>query len=40
MFSITQEVINNSSKKLEIYPYRLIKRINTPKTINFILHEG
>ena len=41
MFSITQEVINDSSKDLEIYPYRLIKRINTPKTINFfILHEG
>ncbi|MDC0057632.1 membrane protein insertase YidC [Pelagibacteraceae bacterium] len=41
MFSITQEVINDSSKELEIYPYRLIKRINTPKTINFfILHEG
>ena len=41
MFSITQKVINNSSKELEIYPYRLIKRINTPKTINFfILHEG
>ena len=41
MFSVKQEVINNSSSKLEIYPYRLIKRINTPKTINFfILHEG
>ncbi len=41
MFSVTQEVINNSTKVLEIYPYRLIKRINTPKTINFfILHEG
>jgi len=41
MFSVTQQVINNSSSKLEIYPYRLIKRINTPKTINFfILHEG
>ena len=41
MFSITQKVINDSSKVLEIYPYRLIKRINTPKTINFfILHEG
>ena len=41
MFSVSQEVINNSSSKLEIYPYRLIKRINTPKTINFfILHEG
>ena len=41
MFSVTQEVINNSALKLEVYPYRLIKRINTPKTINFfILHEG
>ena len=41
MFSVSQEVINNSSSNLEIYPYRLIKRINTPKTINFfILHEG
>ena len=41
MFSVKQKVINNSSSKLEIYPYRLIKRINTPKTINFfILHEG
>jgi len=41
MFSVTQKVINNSSSNLEIYPYRLIKRINTPKTINFfILHEG
>ena len=41
MFSVSQEVINNSLSKLEIYPYRLIKRINTPKTINFfILHEG
>ena len=41
MFSVNQEVINNSSSNIEIYPYRLIKRINTPKTINFfILHEG
>ncbi len=41
IFSVSQEVINNSKKNLEIYPYRLIKRINTPKTINFfILHEG
>jgi len=41
MFSVSQQVINNSSTNLEIYPYRLIKRINTPKTINFfILHEG
>jgi len=41
MFSIKQEVINNSSSNIEVYPYRLIKRINTPQTINFfILHEG
>jgi YidC/Oxa1 family membrane protein insertase len=41
MFSVTQEVYNNSSSKIEIYPYRLIKRINTPKTSNmFISHEG
>jgi len=41
MFSVSQQVINNSTSNLEIYPYRLIKRINTPKTINFfILHEG
>ena len=41
MFSVKQNVINNGSLTLNIYPYRLIKRINTPKTINFfILHEG
>ena len=40
MFIITQEILNKSNKNLEVYPYRLIKRINTPKTINFlILHE-
>ena len=41
MFSITQEIINNSNENVEVFPYRLIKRINTPDTINFfILHEG
>ncbi len=41
MFSITQEIINNSNIIVEVFPYRLIKRINTPDTINFfILHEG
>ncbi len=41
MFSITQEIINNSKNSIEVFPYRLIKRINTPDTINFfILHEG
>jgi len=41
MFSITQEIINNGNENVEVFPYRLIKRINTPDTINFfILHEG
>ena len=41
MFDITQEIENKSQKSLEVFPYRLIKRINLPKTINFfILHEG
>ena len=41
MFDITQEIENKSQKNLEVFPYRLIKRINLPKTINFfILHEG
>ena len=41
MFSIRQEIINNSNTDIEVYPYRAIKRINTPKTIGFfILHEG
>ncbi len=41
MFSITQEIINKSNEAVEVFPYRLIKRINTPDTINFfILHEG
>mgnify|MGYP001458856377 CR=1 FL=1 len=41
MFEITQVIENNSSRNIQIFPYRLIKRINTPDTINFfILHEG
>ncbi len=41
MFTITQEIENNSNQSIEVFPYRLIKRINTPDTINFfILHEG
>ena len=41
MFSIKQEIFNGSNKKIDVFPYRLIKRINTPDTINFfILHEG
>ena len=41
MFQIDQEIENNSIKTIEVFPYRLIKRINRPDTINFfILHEG
>ncbi len=41
LFQVTQEIENNSTKTLEVFPYRLIKRINLPDTINFfILHEG
>ena len=41
MFQVTQEIENKSSKTIEVFPYRLIKRINQPETINFfILHEG
>ena len=41
LFNITQIIENNSSKSLKVFPYRLIKRINLPETINFfILHEG
>ena len=41
MFSITQEIENKGNTNIEVFPYRLIKRINTPDTINFfILHEG
>ena len=41
MFKIKQEIENNSPKTIEVFPYRLIKRINQPDTINFfILHEG
>ena len=39
--AIDQEIINNSSKTINVFPYRLIKRVNIPDTINFfILHEG
>ena len=41
MFDVTQIIENKSLSKIEVFPYRLIKRINMPKTINFfILHEG
>jgi len=41
MFSIKQEIFNGSNIAIDVFPYRLIKRVNTPDTINFfILHEG
>jgi YidC/Oxa1 family membrane protein insertase len=41
LFNITQIIENNSTNSIKIFPYRLIKRINMPETINFfILHEG
>ena len=41
LFNISQIVENNSTSTVKVFPYRLIKRINLPKTINFfILHEG
>ena len=41
LFNISQIIENNSSNLIKVFPYRLIKRINLPKTINFfILHEG
>ena len=41
LFNITQIIENNSIGEIKVFPYRLIKRINFPETINFfILHEG
>ena len=41
LFNISQIIENNSPNLVKVFPYRLIKRINLPQTINFfILHEG
>ena len=41
LFNISQIIENNSASSVKVFPYRLIKRINMPETINFfILHEG
>ena len=41
LFNVSQVIENNSTNVVKVFPYRLIKRINLPKTINFfILHEG
>ena len=33
LFKISQEIENNSSKTFEVFPYRLINRINRPETL-------
>ena len=41
MVTVTQRVINTGQKPLGIFPYGLIERTCTPKTLGFyILHEG
>ena len=41
LFNISQIIENNGGTTIKVFPYRLIKRINFPETINFfILHEG
>jgi YidC/Oxa1 family membrane protein insertase len=41
MFTLTQRVENTSDEPVTLYPYGLISRWGTPKTLGFfILHEG
>jgi len=41
MFTITQKVENTGTAPVTLYPYGLISRTGTPKTLGFyILHEG
>jgi YidC/Oxa1 family membrane protein insertase len=41
MFTITQEVENNSAQPITLYPYSRVVRVGEPQTANFyILHEG
>ena len=41
LFRVTQEVQNNSSKRVELYPYAQITRNQDPGVVDFyILHEG
>lgn len=41
VFTVTQQVQNNSGKSVTLFPYGLISRSETPKTLGFfILHEG
>src|SRR5262249_61396505 len=41
LFTIKDEVTNNSSSPVSLYPYALISRHGTPQTLGYyILHEG
>ena len=41
MFKVVQEVENRGSKPVQLTPYALVNRTNTPSTLGFyILHEG
>ena len=41
MFSITQQVINNSGKPVALFPYARVQRQETPKLIGiYVIHEG
>ena len=41
MFTVTQRVTNASGKAVDLYPYGLVRRVDTPNTLGFyILHEG
>tara|TARA_S200000501_G_scaffold163432_1_gene154018 strand:- start:26 stop:1720 length:1695 start_codon:yes stop_codon:yes gene_type:complete len=41
LFKVTQEVQNNSTKRVELYPYAQITRNQDPDVLDFyILHEG
>ena len=42
LFKIKQEVVNNSSKQVELYPYAQLTRKNKPEDLKgfYILHEG
>jgi YidC/Oxa1 family membrane protein insertase len=41
MFSVSQEVVNNSSSAVTLHPYGQVSRLYTPQTAGFfVLHEG
>ncbi len=41
MFTVTREVVNNGAAPVTLYPYALVSRWGTPKTLGYyILHEG